>query len=293
MDTEIIKFFNTCWGIYKPINFFPGPQPISIERKHIKYVKSHDYVVCEKTDGTRASLVCVKFNNQKITCIINRALEINHIVLNIPDEAYMGTIVDGELVGSDFIVYDGICVNGVDIKTDNLVGRLNKIGNFVNEIKYEKESSFIIKLKQFYFFQYMNKFIDDVIPTLTYKIDGFIFTPINECVRIGTHETMFKWKPRDKNTVDFLIKYNKDDYSLFLQEKGKLVFDSDIPRSKLSFDVKDDDIVECQYIQEVDTFDWWKPLHIRTDKKHPNNKRTKINTLKNIEEDIQIHEFLM
>jgi len=45
-------------------------------------------------------------------------------------------------------------------------------------------------------------------------------------------------------------------------------------------------IVECQYYQGA-----WFPVNLRTDKTHPNNRRTYYNTLTNIKEDIQWQEF--
>jgi len=48
--------------------------------------------------------------------------------------------------------------------------------------------------------------MDVYLPNVKQEMDGLIFTPINEPIRIGTHETMFKWKPRNKNTIDFLVK---------------------------------------------------------------------------------------
>ena len=49
-------------------------------------------------------------------------------------------------------------------------------------------------------------FMDEYLPTVQQKIDGLVFTPVYDPIRLGTHETMFKWKPLEKNTVDFLMK---------------------------------------------------------------------------------------
>ena len=51
-----------------------------------------------------------------------------------------------------------------------------------------------------------DRFMDEHLPNVKQEVDGLVFTPINEPIRIGTHETMFKWKPQAKNTVDFLMK---------------------------------------------------------------------------------------
>ena len=50
-------------------------------------------------------------------------------------------------------------------------------------------------------------------------------------------------------------------------------------------------IVECKYITD-DTPMWWMPILERTDKTHPNNRRTFYRTLVNIKEDIKMSDFL-
>ena len=56
-----ISFMESIWGTKKGI--FPGCQPISIERQHFGILSKNDYVVCEKTDGTRlrkSKSVCIR-----------------------------------------------------------------------------------------------------------------------------------------------------------------------------------------------------------------------------------------
>ena len=143
------------------------------------------------------------------------------------------------------------------------------------------------------------------LPTVTQEMDGLIFTPVKDPIRIGTHETMFKWKPRNKNTIDFKVKKSptvetpgcvpgRHTWRLFIQEKGKLIHESQIPLDRMSDYswLKEDDIVECMYVTWENGPLWWKPLKKRTDKTFPNNRRTFYRTLVNIKEDIQMKEFL-
>jgi hypothetical protein len=125
-----------------------------------------------------------------------------------------------------------------------------------------------------------------------YETDGIVLTPVNEPVRIGTHETLFKWKPRDENTIDFQMKWRGDRWGMYVQEKGSLVFESELfPHDAPDFEIAEDMIVECQYIH-WDSPRWWKPLNIRTDKTHPNNRRTFYRTMVNIAENIELKEFV-
>jgi hypothetical protein len=147
-------------------------------------------------------------------------------------------------------------------------------------------------------------FMDDYLPKVEQKIDGLVFTPVNEPVRIGTHETMFKWKPLEKNTVDFLMKKEPSRetpgfkpgplaWRLYIQEKGKMYFESEIPLNRIADEpwFEDGAIVECMYMTWEEPM-WWKPLKRRRDKTHPNNRRTFYRTIVNIKENIKMKEFL-
>jgi hypothetical protein len=118
---------------------------------------------------------------------------------------------------------------------------------------------------------------------------------VNDAVKKGTHETMFKWKPRDKNTIDFQVKRGTDAWRLYVQEKGKLIYESEIPYVMVPENartwIEENAIIECQYMFN-DTPMWWKPVNRRYDKTFPNSRRTFYRTLVNIKEDISITDFL-
>ena len=306
-DFQVLsRFINETWGsvgrdgTYPP--FFPGPQPISIERRHMTLLNNNKYLACEKSDGTRIALVCLGWANKRYCVAVNRSMNMRVLKLSLPKSAYKGTILDTELVDTKsgkphLMVYDAVLISGTLVKNDNLTQRLEQTQRFVSGIMKLKSDTVVIKLKTFYPLDTMDKLIHDVRGNkFEYENDGLIFTPINEPVRMGTHETLFKWKERDKNTIDFLVK-NRDDgtMGLYIQDRGELVFSSQIPYTHLentpwANKLQDDDIVECQYQWETWPR-WWKPVNIRTDKHHPNNRRTLFRTMVNIEENIQIQEF--
>jgi hypothetical protein len=300
---EILTFFHKSWNTLRDGKFppvFPGPQPVSIERRHFDLLKISDYVVCEKTDGVRHVLMCYKFGNKNYTLLINRALDVYVIQISVPRLAFNGTILDGELVKThegawNFIVYDTVLVGGEDVRSENLLTRLEHVEKFIKKIIKMKKDIFVIKIKKMYCLSDFNSFKTEKYPNMPYETDGLVFTPVHEAVKIGTHERMFKWKPTEKNTVDFQSKKGQSSWRLYLQEKGKLHFASEIPFSKVnkSFEhfLKEDNIVECKYIEPKTGNSWWCPIGIRTDKYHPNNSRTLSRTMTNLLEDISIDEF--
>jgi hypothetical protein len=133
--------------------------------------------------------------------------------------------------------------------------------------------------------------MDDYLPTVEEKVDGLVFTPVREMVKIGTHETMFKWKPKEKNTVDFLVRRDDEGiWRLYVQEKGKLMMESTLPPVDIPW-LRDGMIVECEFM-ENDVPMWWRPIMERKDKTYPNNRRTFYRTIVNIREDIKMKDFL-
>ena len=288
---EALKCFYGAWGTDKaPI--FPGPQPVSIERKHFPILMKNKYMVCEKTDGVRTALMAFTFGDtKKVTLLINRALRMTYLSINLPRSAHKGTLLDCELIDNKLMVYDGVWVSGEDIKSKNLTERMNTVDLFVKGILRMAKDPIRVKVKQMVPLKELENYYTKVIPTLSYETDGLIFTPINEPVRLGTHKTMFKWKPKDLNTIDFQVKWHGSKCALYVQEKGRLIFESDVPEPSHFIDMlKEDTIVECKYITDAYPM-WWKPVGIRSDKTYPNSRFTFYRTLVNIKEDIQWSEF--
>jgi len=297
----VIDFIHTKWGSK---DYFPGPQPISIERKHFPILKGGDYLVCEKTDGERHMMIALMYEGKKKCLFVNRAFNMFEVSINLKKNAYEGTILDGELYGDTLMVYDAVLVAGQSVWNNTLTDRLEASRGLMKSIIYMKSDQFRLKCKTFHHMRDFNVFMDEYLPTVQEKIDGLVFTPINEPIRIGTHETMFKWKPQEKNTVDFLMKREPSRetpgfkagtpaWRLYVQEKGKLFFESEIPFNRIDDEpwFEDGAIVECKYITHEEPM-WWRPLKRRMDKTHPNNRRTFYRTIVNIKENVQMKEFL-
>ena len=255
---------------------FPGPQPVSIERRHFPLLKRQPYFVCEKTDGVRQFLISTSTEG---TFIVNRAFHVEPVKIRIPKD----TLLDGELVKLKnqkmaFVVHDAVLVKGENLMDRTLSERLEKARGVIKGIIKTAAAPFDVRVKKMY------KLFEEPIPDLNsfdYETDGIVMTPINEPIRMGTHETMFKWKPRERITIDFQI---QNGLELFVQDRGELYKEAELHVRK---DLPDGAIVECGYGDLG-----WFVEKVRTDKTHANNRRTYFRTIVNLRENIQLSEIV-
>ena len=296
----VVEYIHGVWGTK---GYFPGPQPISIERRHFPILRDNAYVVCEKTDGLRYMMVALTYEGMRKCVFVNRSFEMFEVPISLRRPAYNGTILDGELYEDTLMVYDAVIVNGQPVGHMNFNDRIDAVRKLLNTIIYVKTDKYRLKLKTFHPLITFKTFMDVYLPTVQQKIDGLVFTPVNEPVKIGTHETMFKWKPCEKNTIDFYMKKGRSFdgigtpgipvWKLYVQEKGQLFYESEFPCTRMNEPwFEEGAIVECMYITWENGPLWWKPLLRRRDKTYPNNRRTFYRTLVNIKENIEMKEFL-
>ena len=271
-------------------HMFPAPQPISVERRHFGQLNSHPYVVSPKADGERFLLVAIGDRS----VLINRAFEETDIKFRFKKNAFEGTILDVEKIGKRILVFDAYQVNGEVIKDKGLDERLERATSLVKSVLKTSKDPLKIEMKPVFERNELEKALNT---DFGYETDGLIFTPKDEPARVGTHETMFKWKPLEKNTVDFQVVPSIREmiygYDLYVQEHGKKICEVRVPQNLVEphwrpiMDAGKDQclILECEYIQGDPNF--WRPIGIRRDKTMPNARRTFQRTLVNIEEDIQ------
>jgi hypothetical protein len=231
--------------------------------------------VCEKTDGVRQFLI----SNTEGTFIVNRAFQVEPVKIRIPKD----TLLDGELVKLKnqkmaFVVHDAVLVKGENLMNLPLDQRLEKARGVTKGIIKTATAPFDVRVKKMY------RLFEESIPDLNsfdYETDGIVMTPINEPIRMGTHETMFKWKPRERITIDFQL---QNGFELFVQDRGELYKEAELRQRK---DLPDGTILECGY-GDVG----WFMEKVRTDKNYANNRRTYFRTIVNIRENIQLSEIV-
>ena len=178
------------------------------------------------------------------------------------------------------MVYDAVITKGESLLNFPLNLRLERAKAVIKGIIKTAQAPFEIKVKTMTDLQDFKSFPD--LNSFDYETDGLVFTPVEEPIRMGTHETMFKWKPRERITIDFQLKNGRD---LFVQDRGVPFKESELhhrPRP----DLPDGTIVECGYGDLG-----WFVEKVRSDKTHANNRRTYFRTIINIRENIKLCEF--
>ena len=266
---------NELWGA-KRLSDFPGPQPISVERKHMSNIQHGKYLVGQKDDGVRYALCCLQHDRKNKCILISRTLDCYLVRMNCAKQCFEGTVIDCEMVGNRLVLFDCSMINGTVVKTSTFHTRLEACSTFIDCVR---SSDFVLNKKEFVNTNEINGLESSK------QSDGLIFMPISAHVTQGTHTAMYKWKPRLMNTIDFWT----DGKSVHLQNNGKHVL------VKLTIDTEsipdlgiNGCIVECMYVEDKS----WKALQIRRDKTLPNSRHTYDRTLVNIKEDIKIDEFV-
>lgn len=277
---DIVHTMNNQWSTNEKLSY-PGPQPISIERKHFETLKKNEYYIGHKNDGERIALYVTRVNGDPKCYRMNRKLELKSITLMLSKKLYEGTIIDGELVDDTFYIFDCPLFAGESIRTRTFQERLEYCKGFVAGYKYRTSDPFEIQVKEF-----ASRCEYETLHKCD-KSDGIVLVPNDKSVQYGTNYSYFKWKPRLKNTIDFAVHSNGE---VFLQNSGLLCRVNKIRLDLSNIDRIDTDleIYECEYVKE----NHWKCLHKRDDKSLPNSMYTYKRTLNNIKENISIQELI-
>jgi hypothetical protein len=303
----LTKIINLNYNVKGHELTFPAPQPVSIEKKDFAKLKQYKYFTSLKLDGVRFLMYFIKDKNYKNQCIVvNRALNFYNISIYAEDTLYNGTLLDGEIIYDsknnkwDFVVHDGLVLCGNKINKLSHSTRLNDTKICLESfVSFNDSSTLNITVKQFYEFENFKDFIDNVY-NKSDNNDGIIFMPENLPVISGTQYSMLKWKPQNKHTFDFMLKESDVGFEAYVFHLGNLNKFANIhentdhgkefiKKSKELDDYKNECIVECTFDKDKNNF---SPILVRTDKTHPNSLRTIERTLFNINENIQIEDFI-
>ena len=227
---------------------FIGPSSYTLEQKNvIKFDEGtnipcilENYTVTDKADGER-QLLFITGNGD--ICLIDSNMEFSFSGLKTSENKIFNTLIDGELIKYNkmkkflnlFAAFDIYYINKKNVKKypfvvdfgkkdPNRYSLLNDVISKINPTNVvESDNKMRIQMK---YFEVANKKQDifkccDKLlchtsdPSYEYETDGLIFTPgnlpvPNENYKI-TWKHSFKWKPPEFNTIDFLVKFKKND----------------------------------------------------------------------------------
>jgi len=286
-------------GVFEEINKLPennssyklkkkqffGAHPVSLERKHLKDIANpevfHDFLVCEKTDGTRYLMYITNFGE---VILSGRGDDFYLVRMPIPPamvkpkekEMSVMYIFDGELVidergGEKWMVYllfDAILFHGEPVFTKPYSERLKHCLQFSTtrgdlfrlskDLKIKRPGIIIdqaskfprlkIAVKDFFQVDACAFIFNKMVPKLPHENDGLIFTRNSVPYPVGATSNIIKWKPPEFNTIDFMIVNNPgwDKY-------GRRILDLYVTRYN-KFNEQNDYILFDIMVVDEDTF---------------------------------------
>jgi len=242
------------------------PKPITLEKINLKNPDDYgsvsilkNYVVTEKADGER---VLIYINKIGKVYIIRSSLKVEDTGIIAKKEAY-NSLIDGEYIDCNkrrdgikknlLASFDIYYQNEISLTSLILIGENSRNNKMIEMKKYldvsKSSIEFIVKVHR-----YSDKILNDCKDILInpenfpYEIDGLIFTPAKLAVysfypslpvpitQNNGWERLFKWKPTEMNTIDFLMRFigdvKKD--GIIYKKVGLYVGDNPISSSEIS-----------------------------------------------------------
>ena len=229
---------------------FPGPQPITLERKHIEsqlVTTPGGYNVTDKADGLRCALFV---NEAGRVFLIDMGGRVYGTGLEV-DRKLAGCALDGEWIRQDrshrhvchYLAFDILAAPGGDTEPTKLpfmiygliIGSemasktryavmtqiVAALNNTATQTVKGVPANYNLQIGVKSFRAHDNK--DDIFKigaaatleaakNAKYNTDGLIFSPNKEALPLGkgTWNSQLKWKPAEDNTIDFLVIVEKD-----------------------------------------------------------------------------------
>jgi hypothetical protein len=238
-ENTILNKYMKVTGIKSTRYAWIGPKPVTLEHRHLNEKSSPNilqgYGVTDKADGLRCLLFIDEIND---VYAITMNKKIHPLKIKIEGDELKNSVLDTEYIFrtkngiriEKYAIFDIYVKNGENVmklpfKTvDKSQDRYGLMKLF--SVKNEKKT-LTVSRKEFIFPAKPTKIWSAIraelerLPTLEYHTDGIILQPMslvvggymenNEVPRLTGKrwDAVFKWKPSEENTIDFLVKYNK------------------------------------------------------------------------------------
>jgi len=221
-NKNIKKIMSLYFDLKKYIFSIKPMNPQTLEQKDLITLKREEYTVTDKADGERMFLI---FGKTKIFLRNPKTEEIYKEWDN--KTGVHETIIDGEYLydSNEFLAFD-ILFYGTpkrpndyaDVRQHNLKKRLSFLKNMLKKYLKDLDIEMKLKMKNFYYDIFQDaKEIWDNRDKLKYKLDGLIFTPVNQEYTDNIDSIsipVLKWK--EKLSIDVRINFS--------QKNGKFTY---------------------------------------------------------------------
>lgn len=282
--------------------FFPGPQPLSIERADFPHLSKHRYVLCEKTDGQRAMMMMDVFQIDgkpyKLCVLLNRSGRAWLCPIhNIPTAMWQGTLLDGEVVeylptkAPVFLIFDALRISGWWMEDTAFTQRLALVKHALTAYSYTSTDPVALKIKVMIAqedFPAAEGLL--TLKRAEYNTDGILLIPDTPGFTFGraSKAGIFKMKPPGTHTVDFLLGYGGQ-LSVYKPEMDAQMVVGRLMLTQHTPDIPPGVVVECVYTGNGDV---WKAVCIRDDKQYSNDYLTYTKTVQNEKENLSLSDIL-
>lgn len=243
-EQVVMEKYLSLIGTTNPRFFWIGPKPVSLEHQHIQKETQPNllqgYCATEKADGLR----CLIYVDDVGSCYaITMNGKVYSLKYSTEDTKFRNSILDAEYVFQDkegnrleyFGIFDIYYKNGENIMSLPFVSREKETRSRIKEFSSFRFRSkqiqvnpktFLVPPKNDDIWKVSNELIRRMDNgTFPYYTDGLIYQPMDLVVG-GTFESnevpantgktwssVFKWKPPEDNSIDFLVKLDKRKYS--------------------------------------------------------------------------------
>ena len=189
---------------------YPGPMPITVERRHVGTIRGNSYMMTPKADGVRAMLLFVQYYiddaRQQVCALVMRDGSCRLVTLHTHPHYYRdgGSAFDGELVTlrdgltSRLEIFDCYAVRGTPVVDATLAHRLRQVDELVRATDGAPPGALPIAAKPYYPFDRAHALDASAFVSnahqLAFNTDGIVLVPTGRMRHVGTSEDNFKLK---------------------------------------------------------------------------------------------------
>jgi len=178
------------------------------------------YVVAEKSDGVRYALLLCEDAGEPVALLVDRSMRAYQAAVTAPPRFFKGTLLDGEVVLGDgarvFLAFDAVALCGdTTIAQKPLTRRYEALSGAVARTHGDaaeraaaisgSHDTLSVAVKRCA--PLTREAVERALRTCHgHASDGLVLTPIVDGVRMWRHTGMFKWKPAEGHTLDFVVR---------------------------------------------------------------------------------------